>query len=564
MFGCFRKAPPKYDYDIIIIGAGSGGLTAANFAAKLNARVCLVEQSKLGGDCTWTGCIPSKALLHVAKIAHHARTSGTSCGVTTSNVNVNMKEVHEYIHSRISDVYQHETPEVVRETGVEVLDNTSACFVDPHTIRLTTGTDHGQSDLTQTKTGDDSSNDGRNSTGGSGGSNYSTKETKNDPHTEQHSPTIGVRGRTLSAAFFVICTGAQPNVPNSITGIKKVPYMTYETIFDLKVLPKRLGIIGAGPIGCEMAQAFARLGSKVQIMASSILPKEQVEVRAVMAGVFEEEGIHLLKGRAASCQVIGNDHNEGNVDHDHDNDGDAILVKTKEGKTLVCDVLLVSAGRSPTVTGIGLENIGVQTTIHGIAVNGTLQTSPHAHIYAAGDCCGSEQFTHYAGWQAFQAVRNALLPGSGNGHSTLVPRCTFTDPEVAQVGLTLREAKHNPELTQNCVELKRHMCKNDRGVCDSDAKNGFISLVVNTKTHRLLGGTIVMSRAGEMINELAVGISNRLTIRQLASAIHAYPSYSFALYQMYSEYATNEFLNSTSGKTAIGCSVCCGVFSPSK
>ena len=224
MFGCFRKAP-KYDYDIIIIGAGSGGLTAANFAAKLNARVCLVEQSKLGGDCTWTGCIPSKALLHVAKIAHHARTSGTSCGVTTSNVNVNMKEVHEYIHSRISDVYQHETPEVVRETGVEVLDNTSACFVDPHTIRLTTGTDHGQSDLTQTKTGDDSSNDGRNSTGGSGGSNYSTKETKNDPHTEQHSPTIGVRGRTLSAAFFVICTGAQPNVPNSITGIKKVPYI---------------------------------------------------------------------------------------------------------------------------------------------------------------------------------------------------------------------------------------------------------------------------------------------------------------------------------------------------
>jgi pyruvate/2-oxoglutarate dehydrogenase complex dihydrolipoamide dehydrogenase (E3) component len=516
-----RSKASSYDYDIIVIGAGSGGLTAADFAASIGARVALVEKSRIGGDCTWTGCVPSKALLRVAKIAHHARTGGGGkTGITTSDVCVDMEQVRDYVRSRIDDVYQHEAPENIRKKGVDVFVHTSATFTGHHTIRLTPN-----EAAPEQAEGKDSS-----------GKEQDRKE-------------------SVTAAFFVVCTGAKPFVPG-IKGLDSVNYLTYENIFDLAELPQRLCVVGAGPIGSELAQAFSRLGSEVTMVASNILPKEHDDARKVIATVFEQEGIQLVKGRAAKVETCA----ASSADEDESPGG--LCVSTKDGKSVVCDQLLVSAGRHAVTENLGLAEIGVEVGRDGIIVNNSLQTSV-PHIYAAGDCCGAEQFTHYAGWQAFQAVRNALLPGTSNGHSELVPRCTFTDPEIAQVGASLEEAKEKYG-SEKVVELTRRATLNDRAVCDSDALSGFISLVVNVSTSHVLGGRVVMARAGEVINEIALAVKNKITILQLGSTIHAYPSYSFALQQLAAEYATNQFNNSNLGKFAKSWSVCCGTFSPTK
>ena len=594
--GCSSSAT-KYDYDIVIIGAGSGGLTAASFAAGLGARVALVDKSRLGGDCTWTGCVPSKALLHVAKIAHHARTGGgKGTGVYTEEggVRVDMAKVRDYVHGRINAVYQHETPDILRAKGVDVMDMTTATFVDPHTVRLTPtpaeNKDEGKGE------GDEAEGKGR----GGDGAPRGGSETR----LAGEGAAAAKEVREVSAAFFCLCTGASPIIP-PVEGLQDVPYITYEQVFDVDVLPKRLCVIGAGPIGAEMAQAFARLGSKVTMVASKLLRKEHDDARAVIASTFEEEGIDVVEGRAArvtKSSSVGGDggesgkfkegkegnkegsegkegkEGEGNGDGDDINNsrsncnskkgGPVYTVTAKNGQEVECDLLLVSAGRTPNVDGLGLDTIGVAVGPQrgsGITVNRSLQTSV-PHIYAAGDCCGSEQFTHYAGWQAFQAVRNALLPGSANGHSDLVPRCTFTDPELAHVGMSLEEAKAKYGGGNAVVQLRRKAPKNDRAVCDSDAltkdAEGYISVVVLAKSGRVLGGSIVMARAGELINEIALAVQNKLTIKQIASTIHAYPSYGFALQQLAADYATKVFLASSTGNCARSWSLCCGTFSP--
>jgi len=526
-------SPSTHDYDIIIIGAGSGGLTAAGFAASLGARTCLVEKSKIGGDCTWTGCVPSKALLHVAKVAHHARTGGGNTGVTSTSVNVDMSHVHNYIHSRIDDIYQHETPSKIREKGVDVIVNTAASFLNPHTIKLTP-------------------------------SSSSSEEEKNNESNGRDSRT------SITASYFIICTGAKPKSPRTVNiEIEpSVQYLTYENIFNLTQLPKHLCVVGGGPIGSEMSQAFQRLGSQVTIIGK-ILPREFLDSQTVVADVFEKEGIKHVDGRAIKIKIQqGNEsQKEEKEDKNEDKNEDkrtsyAVTIRNKQGDetTLYCDQILLAIGRVPVVDNLGLSNINLATGKNGIVVNASLQTS-HSHIYAAGDCCGSEQFTHYAGWQAFQAVRNALLPSTSNGHSSLIPRCTFTDPEIASVGLSLVEALQKYGSDKSRIkEIRRDAAKNDRAVCDSDAAGGFISLVVDVKTDLILGGRCVMSRAGETINEIAVAIKNKLTVAQLGGTIHTYPSYSFALQQLAAEYAMQTFLKSTAGNCAKNWSVCCGVF----
>ncbi len=465
-------------FDLVIIGAGSGGLTAAEFAAKLGVRVALVEKRRIGGDCTWTGCVPSKALLKVAKVAHAARTSA-QYGIVTSPPTADMRQVREYVKHAIADVYQFETPEQLARDGVEVV-KAAARFLDPHTIQA------GE--------------------------------------------------RRLTANKFILAMGAHPFVP-PIPGLEDVPYFTYEQLFDNDRLPKRLLIIGGGPIGAEMAQAHQRLGARVTVIDRALLPRDEPEVSEVMCQVFVREGIDFIKGLVTCVRKDGDETPLKGVP------GIVLSVNDRE---LHGDMLLVAVGRAPTVEGLDLEKAGVMYSRTGIQVNEHLQTSAR-HIYAAGDCTGGYQFTHYAGWQAFQAVRNALLPGNSRGITDIVPWTTFTDPEVAHVGLTEAEAR---EKFGEDVRITRwDMNRVDRAIIENDT-DGFIK-VVHKKDGTLLGVTIVAERAGEVIAEFVLALQRGLKVGDLAGVIHVYPTYSIAVQQLTSDVALDSFLDSALGKALI-------------
>jgi pyruvate/2-oxoglutarate dehydrogenase complex dihydrolipoamide dehydrogenase (E3) component len=460
-------------YDLVIIGAGSGGLTAAGFAAQLGAKTALIEKSRIGGDCTWTGCVPSKALLKAAKVAHEARTAARY-GVAVSPPTVDMAGVRAYVQRAIQEVYQFETPDALRHEGVEPI-LAPARFLDPH--------------------------------------------------------TVGAGDRIISAKYFLIATGARPAMPD-ISGIEASSFCTYERIFDNDRLPARLTVIGGGPIGLEIAQAYQRLGAQTTLVAPHLLPKEEPEVQEVLAQVFAREGMNWLRGRASAIRRRG----------------DAVVVETPNGEA-EGDLLFVASGRKPTVAGLDLEKAGVRFTEDGIPVDQTLRTNVK-HIFAAGDVLGGHQFTHFAGWQAFQAVRNALLVGSASGFSEVVPWVTFTDPEVAHVGLT--EAHATEKFPGQVKTFRWELTRADRAVCDGDT-DGFIKLVCKPDG-ALLGATVVAARAGEVITEFVVALKNNLAISDLANAIHAYPTYSTAVQQLASAIAIENFLSGTAGKVVRGLS----------
>lgn len=454
-------------YDLIIIGAGSGGLTAAGFAARLGARTALIEKDRIGGDCTWTGCVPSKALLKAAKIAHHARTSsrfGIQCGPVT----VDMKQVKQYVESAIAEVYRHETPESLKQTGIDVIAGAPR-FRDAHTLQI--------------------------------------------------------GNETLASNRFLITTGAHPVVPN-IPGLAGVSYFTYERLFENDRLPDRLAVIGGGPIGMEMAQAYQRLGSQVTVVTDSVLPKDDVDARSVIRTIFEGEGVKFNLGRVTAVRKSGAE----------------VIVESSAGEVRA-DSLLVAVGRAPNVDELDLEKAGVAYSRKGIAVDDRLRTSVK-HIYAAGDVIGGYQFTHYAAWQSFQAVRNALLPGSVAARPDLVPWVTYTDPEVAQVGLTAARAA---ETFGKHVRISFWDAgRIDRAVCEGDLC-GFLK-IVSADDGRILGATMVAERAGEAISEIAVAMQNRLKVKHIAGAIHPYPTYSTALQQASAELAVAQTLGGFRGK----------------
>lgn len=460
-------------YDLVIIGAGSGGLTAAAFAARLGAKVALVEKSRIGGDCTWTGCVPSKALLRAAKVAHEVR-SAAHYGITAGAPVTDMRRVRDYVRGAIQQVYQFERPEELVREGIDVVMG-AARFLDEH--------------------------------------------------------TIDANGQRISAKSFLITTGAHPSIP-TVAGLSEVPYLTYEQIFDNDILPATMIVVGGGPIGMEMAQAYQRLGSQVIVIAEQLLPKEEPEVREVMQRVFEREGIRFVWGRALSARK----------------DDNGIFVRAADND-LRGNLLLVASGRKPTVAGLDLEKAGVVYSERGIAIDSQLRTNVK-HIYAAGDVTGGYQFTHFAGWQAFQAVRNAMLPGSSSGLTDLVPWVTFTDPEVAHVGMTEAQAKE--KYSDAVVVLRREMSRTDRAVCENDT-DGFIKLITK-KDGAILGATIVAGRAGEAITEVVVAIKQGLKAADLAGAIHAYPTYSTAVQQMAAYAAVESMLSGVSGTVIRGLS----------
>jgi pyruvate/2-oxoglutarate dehydrogenase complex dihydrolipoamide dehydrogenase (E3) component len=451
----------------VVIGAGSGGLTAAGFAAQLGARVALVEKDRIGGDCTWTGCVPSKALLKAAKVAHEVRNAGRF-GVVSAAPVTDMAAVRAYVRRAIDEVYRFESPEELRQKGIEVIQG-YARFSDASTIL--------------------------------------------------------VDQQSIRAKAFLITTGARPRIP-TIAGLGEVPFLTYEQIFDNDKLPGTLAVIGGGPIGMELAQAYQRLGSQVIVVGERLLPKDEPEVAPLMRRVFEREGVRFVTGRAQSAR----------------RDGGGVVVAT-EGEEIRGDAVLVASGRAPTVAGLDLEKAGVKYSGAGIPVDDHLRTSVR-HIYAAGDVLGGYQFTHLAGWQGFQAARNALLPGNSKGVNELVPWVTYTDPEVAHAGMTEEQAR--ARFGGQIQVRRRDMSRTDRAVCEGDT-GGFLKVVAKDDGS-LLGATVVHARAGETIAEFVVAINHRLKLSDLAGAIHPYPTCATAVQQIAAEATLDKLLSGKSGR----------------
>jgi len=331
--------------------------------------------------------------------------------------------------------------------------------------------------------------------------------------------------KAIRSKHFLITTGARPFIPQ-INGLDSVPYLTYEHIFDNKRLPRSMITVGGGPIGAEIAQAYQRLGCQVTIVAERLLPKEDPDVRQLLQQVFEREGIRFIWGRAAAVHQ----------------DGETVAVSTGTEEARG-EMLLVASGRRPNLEGLNLEKAGVHYTEKGIKIDDRLRTTAK-HIYAAGDVVGGYQFSHFAGWQAFQAVRNALLPGSSSGLSDLVPRITFTDPEVAHVGPTEEQARS--QFGKDITVCRWNLSRVDRAVCEND-RNGFIKLIAKTDG-TILASTIVAERAGETINEAVVAIKHKLKINDIAGTIHAYPTYSTGLQLLVTEMTVEKLLSGTSGR----------------
>lgn len=457
-------------YDLVVIGAGAAGLTAAGFGGRINAKVAIIEKNKLGGDCTWVGCVPSKALLKIAKVAHTIRTAD-KYGITASPPQIDVAKVREYVQNTVDEIYQHETPEVFSEEyGVEVVLGTAE-FIDPHTVKV----------------GD----------------------------------------RTLTAKKFVIASGAKPLIP-PIDGIEDVPYQTNLTIFEKDHLPDHLLIIGGGPIGMEMAQAHARLGAKVTVMDSAIMRRDDPEVAEVLQPILEREGVHFETSMVKQARM----------------DGEDIVLTLDNGTEITGDMLLVAAGRTPNVEGLGLDAAGIAYTQHGIDVDKFLRTSAQ-HIYAVGDCTPGPKFTHYAGWQASVAARNALFPVvNSNGHDENLPWVTFTEPEAAHVGLTEAQAR---EKYGDAVKVYNFpLTLGDRSMTEDD-REGFIKIVYKG-SGTLLGATIVANRAGEMIVEFGYALRRGFGFGDIVAMMHAYPTYSDVVRKAVAYLMIEELFEGTSGR----------------
>jgi len=460
------------EYDVVIIGGGSGGLVVASAAAQLNAKVALVEKDRLGGDCLWFGCVPSKSLLHASRVAHEVKTS-SRFGIYSTPPDIQFSEAIGHVQQAISKIQPNDSPERFESLGVEVIFGEGK-FRDENTFT--------------------------------------------------------VNGRDLNARAFVVSTGSRPKVL-PIEGIEQAGFLTNEQVFSLKERPDSLAVIGAGPIGCELGQAFHRLGSQVTMISSRdhVLPKEDPEAAKVVEEQLEADGINLVRGkRAQKVEVI---------------DGKKHLWVGDE--KVVVDEILVSSGRVPNVGSLNLEAAGVKYNHQGVIVNQKLQTS-NKRIYACGDVIGGYQFTHVAGYEAGIVVQNALFFPSAKADYRVIPWATFTEPELARVGLTEEQAR---ERYGNEFEiLKQEFSDVDRAQAEA-ATEGFAKILTTPKG-QILGAHIVGPSAGELIHEVILAMKNQLPVSSLTGMIHIYPTLSevnskAALQLKKRNYAKNEFLQNT-------------------
>lgn len=439
------------DYHFIILGGGSGGLVCAAEAARLQAKAALVEKFKMGGDCLNTGCVPSKAILRSAKLAHDL-SNAKRFGLPQTVPTVSLHEILASVRRVQKEIEPHDSVERFESLGVAIYEG-SFRFLSPYEI-----------------------------------SDGTTR---------------------LKAKRFVIATGSKPFVP-AIPGLDKIPYLTSDHVWDLKELPARLVVLGGGPIGVELAQAFARLGSRVTIveMLERLLAGEDPEASKLLQEALTEEGVAVLTGHRA-MQV--------------DKGKKGFELTCAEGsvlKKISFDQILVAVGRSPNVEGLALEKANVAySSKRGIAVDSYLRTSAK-HIYACGDVCGPYPFAHMADFQARLILRNAFFPGKVNADYRVVPWSTFTDPEIARVGFTEAEAKENniPHDIYTCA-----MKDLDRAVCDREAK-GFIKVLTARGKDQILGATLVGTRAGEMIPPFIQAMHLKTGLKKLSSLISIYPT----------------------------------------
>ena len=440
-----------YDYDLAILGGGSAGLTAAKVSRFFAKRTAVIDKDRLGGDCLHYGCVPSKALIKASRVAHEARTADR-WGLRCELGEVSLAAVNATVRKAIAEIGALDSPEELAEIGVDVLLG-GARFVDDH--------------------------------------------------------TLAVGEQRITARYVLIATGSGPATPD-VPGLAEVGPLTNEDVFDLQDLPARMAVVGGGPIGVELAQAFARLGSQVTVLQRGphLLPRDDPDMIDLLERRFAEEGIDV-RYRAA----LRSAHREG---------GDTVL--TIGDEELRTDAVLVATGRSIDTSGLGLEAAGVAVGPRGeIVVDEQLRTSV-PHILAVGDVVGGPQFTHYAGYQAAHAVRNIFVPVAAKFDVGNLPWVTFTDPEIAHVGLT------EPQARDAGVEFKVvrfPYSRNERAVTDGEPY-GLIKLLVNDK-RRLIGAHIAGYAAGELINELTLAMNNDLTVDAVLGSIHAYPTFSLGM-----------------------------------
>ncbi|MFC7333747.1 dihydrolipoyl dehydrogenase family protein [Rhodocista pekingensis] len=442
------------DTDILVIGAGSGGLSVAAGTAQLGRPTVLIEKDRMGGDCLNTGCVPSKALLAAARVAHAVRTAGRF-GVAAGPPVVDPAAVQAHLRGVIAAIAPNDSVERFTGLGVRVL-KAAARFTGPDTV-----------------------------------------ETE--------------AGQRLRARRIVVATGSRPALP-PIPGIESVPVLTNETIFDRLPLGGHLLIVGGGPIGVEMAQAFCRLGTRVTVLErATLLPKDDPELVAVVRATLREEGVEIVEG--AEILRLEPVPGGGVV---------AVLREAISGgeRRIEGTDLLVAAGRLPTVQGLGLDAAGIAWTAKGISVDAHLRTT-NRRVYAVGDVAGGPQFTHVAGYQAGLVVRNMLFRlAPARADYTALPRVTYTAPELAQVGLTEAEAR---ERYGDGVRVSRWpLHENDRAQAERETA-GLAKLVLDRRG-RILGAGIVGAQAGELIQPWVLALSRRLSARAFTGIMAPYPT----------------------------------------
>jgi len=440
---------PAGRYNLVVIGAGTAGLVTAAAAAGLGAKVALIEKHLMGGDCLNVGCVPSKSVIRAARALAEVQRAGELGIRVPHGVTVDFAAVMERMRRLRAGISHNDSVARFRSLGVDVYIGT----------------------------------------GRFAGGNV-----------------VEVDGRRLEFARAVVTSGARAAML-PVPGLAEIDYLTNENVFWLTELPQRLAVLGAGPIGCELGQAFARFGAEVTILTRDVLAKEEPDTAAIVTASLRRDGATVVSD--ASLLGVAARGTEKVVTYEVDG----------QRRELVVDHVLLGGGRAPNVEGLGLEKVGVEYSKHGIKVDDTLRTT-NPHVYAAGDVCSRFQFTHAADAMARIVIQNALFFGRKKTSALHIPWCTYTDPEVAHVGLNARDAAAaNIDVSTITVELKDV----DRAILDG-ATEGFARAVVRKGTDKLVGLTIVAEHAGEMIGEAVLAMNHGIGLGSFGSTIHPYPT----------------------------------------
>lgn len=461
----WKNPEPAACYNLVVIGAGTAGLVSAAGAAGLGAKVALIERGLLGGDCLNAGCVPSKGIIRASRAVHDIRTA-EQFGVTGGKeISIDFGKAMERmrrLRARIS--FNDSVQRFSKELNVDVFLG-SAKFIGPDSVE--------------------------------------------------------VDGRAIRFKKAVICTGSRAALP-AIPGIAETGYLTNETVFSLTELPGRFAIIGGGPVGCELAQTFARMGSRVTLLqrGGQVLPREDADAAAMVHRALERDGVTLrLNAKVLRISKQGRE---------------KIITSEAGGKSteVVVDEILVAAGRAPNTGGLSLEAAGIaHDPPNGVIVNDRLQTS-NPHVYAAGDICTPYKFTHAADAMARIVIANSLFKARQKMSALVIPRCTYTDPEVAHVGMHEKEARNKGI---DVLTLTVALPDVDRAILDGETE-GFARVHVKKGTDDILGATIVARHAGEMINEITLAVAAKAGLSAIGRTIHPYPTQAEAIRKLADQY----------------------------